>query len=154
MMCWEVIRLNNITEKALKNMQAMMRQAEINSETNTDEQALEVQSLYPDWEKDFKEGDTLETGVRVNHREVLYKVLQTHQKQEVWNPEDAPSLFAKILNPDAEVIPEWEQPNSTNGFMIGDKVTHNGRTWESLVDNNVWEPGVPGMETLWKEVTE
>ena len=146
--------MNNITKKALKNMQAMMRQAEINSKTNTDEQALEVQALYPDWEKDFKEGDTLETGVRVNYREVLYKVLQTHQKQEVWNPEDAPSLFAKILNPDAEVIPEWEQPNSTNGFMTGDKVTHNGRTWESLVDNNVWEPGVPGTETLWKEVTE
>lgn len=146
--------MNNITEKALKNMKAMMRQAEINSVANTDKQALEVQSLYPDWEKDFKEGDTLETGVRVNYREVLYKVLQTHQKQEVWNPEDAPSLFTKILNPDVNVIPEWEQPDSTNGYMAGDKVIHNGITYESLVDNNVWEPGTTGTETLWKEVTE
>ena len=25
--------------------------------------------------------------------------------------------------------------------MIGDKVTHNDKTWVSIVDNNVWEPG-------------
>ena len=48
--------------------------------------------------------------------------------------------------------PEWEQPGSTNGYSKGDKVTHNGKTWESLVDNNVWEPGVIGTESLWKEV--
>ena len=146
--------MSNITEKALKNMQAMMRQAEINSASNTDEQALEVQSLYPDWETDFKDGDTLKVGVRVNYKEVLYKVLQTHQKKGVWNPVDALSLFAKILKPDSEVIPEWEQPDSTNGYMTGDKVTHNGITYESLVDNNVWEPGVTGTETAWKVVTE
>ena len=34
----------------------------------------------------------------------------------------------------------------------GDKVTHKGKTWESLIDNNVWEPGVVGTESLWKEV--
>lgn len=146
--------MSNISEKALRNMQAMMRQAEINSEDNTDEQALEVQSLYPDWETDFKEGDTLDAGNRVNYQEVLYKVLQEHQKQSAWNPVDAPSLFAKVLNPNAEVIPEWEQPDSTNGYMTGDKVIHNGIIYESLIDNNVWEPGVAGTETLWTEVTE
>lgn len=145
--------MSNITEKALKNMQAMMRQAEINSVSNTDEQALEVQVLYPEWEN-FEEGHTFIVGIRVNYREILYKVLQEHQKQSTWNPVDAPSLFAKVLNPDAEVIPEWEQPDSTNGYMTGDKVIHNGITYESLVDNNVWEPGITGTETLWKKVTE
>jgi hypothetical protein len=33
-------------------------------------------------------------------------------------------------------------------------VTHNGKTWESLIDNNVWEPGAVGTETLWKEIVE
>lgn len=145
--------MSNITEKALKNMQAMMRQAEINSEANTDEQALEVQSLYPEWES-FEDGHTFTVGNRVNHQDVLYKVLQTHQKQSTWNPADTPSLFAKVLNPNAEAIPEWEQPDSTNGYMTGDKVVHNGITYESIVDNNVWEPGTTGTETLWKEVTE
>lgn len=30
----------------------------------------------------------------------------------------------------------------------GDKVMHNGKTWQSTTDNNVWEPGVYG----WEEV--
>ena len=70
-MYWEVEQVSNITEKALKNMQAMMRQAEINSADNTDEQALEVQALYPEWES-FENGHTFTVGNRVNYQEVLY----------------------------------------------------------------------------------
>ena len=36
--------------------------------------------------------------------------------------------------------------------MKDDKVSHNGKIWISLIDNNVWEPGVVGTESLWKEV--
>ena len=53
-----------------------------------------------------------------------------------------------MLIPDPEVIPEWEQPGSTNPYMIGDKVRHNGKTWVSTIDNNVWEPGVYGWEVV------
>ena len=53
-----------------------------------------------------------------------------------WSPEDAPSLFAKLLIPDEDVIPEWEQPDSTNPYMKGDKVTYKGVVYESLIDNN------------------
>ena len=60
-----------------------------------------------------------------------------------------PSLWAKVLIPDPDVIPELEQPDSTYPYMIGDRVTHNGVTWESTIDNNVWEPGVYG----WTEVS-
>lgn len=145
--------MSNITEKALTSLKAMMRQAEINSESNTDEQALEVQALYPNWE-DLEEGTELVAGQRVNYENVLYNVILTHKKQFTWTPSNAPSLFAKVLIVDPNVIPEWEQPDSTNPYMKGDKVTHNGSTWESLVDNNVWEPGATGTESLWKEVTE
>lgn len=79
---------------------------------------------------------------------VLYKVLQAHTSQADWMPDVSVSLFAKILIPDPTVIPEWEQPESTNPYMKGDKVTHNGKTWVSNIDNNVWEPGVYG----WDEV--
>lgn len=143
-----------ISEKAIERLSAIHKQAKINCSTNTDTQAIETQSLYPDWEIDIKEGETLETGERVNYKETLYKVLQTHQKQAAWNPAAAVSLFAKVLIPDENTIQEWEQPDSTNSYMIGDKVTHNGKTWESLVDNNVWEPGAVGTETLWKVVEE
>ncbi len=30
----------------------------------------------------------------------------------------------------------------------------NGKVWESLVANNVWEPGAVGTETVWREVTK
>lgn len=33
-------------------------------------------------------------------------------------------------------------------------VPEHGKTWESLVDGNVWEPGAQGSESLWKEVIE
>lgn len=117
----------------------------------SDEQALTVKDLYPGWSgnsTDYAVGD------RVLYMDSLYKCLQAHTSQETWAPETAPSLWAKILIPDPEIIPEWEQPDSTNGYSTGDKVKHNGKTWESLVDNNVWEPGVVGTEGQWREVTE
>lgn len=115
-------------------------------ESATDEQALAVPNLYPAW----KESKAYVSGERILYNNVLYKVLQDHTSQADWTPDAAPSLFAKILIPDANVIPAWEQPDSTNPYMLGDKVTHNGKTWESTCDNNVWEPGVYG----WTEVTE
>lgn len=35
---------------------------------------------------------------------------------------------------------EWTQPDSTNGYSIGDKVLYNGVIYESLIDNNIWSP--------------
>ena len=109
-------------------------------ESATDEQALTVQALYPAW----RSGVSYTAGQRVLYNAVLYKVLQAHTSQTGWEPENAPSLWANVLTPDPEVVPEWEQPDSTNPYMTGDKVTHNGKTWVSDVDNNVWEPGVYG----------
>lgn len=116
----------------------------------TDEQAATVPTLYRAWESgiDYAVGD------RRTYKGTLYRCLQAHTAQEAWNPADSPSLWAAVLIPDPTIIPEWVQPDSTNGYAAGDKVTHNGKTWISLVDNNVWEPGATGTEALWKEVTE
>lgn len=110
----------------------------------SDEQALQVQSLYPMWQKDV----FYKTGDRVKHNDILYKVLQDHTSQETWTPTDTPSLFAKVLIPNENVISEWEQPDSTNPYMKGDKVTYNGKTWVSTVDNNVWSPDTYGWEEI------
>ena len=139
-----------IKKEALDRLKAMRLQAAINAETNTDEQALAVRSLYPDWDT-VTVGSTLTAGSRINYVGILYRVLQTHQKQETWAPAEAPSLFAKVLITNPEVIPEWEQPDATNAYAAGDKVLHGGKTWESLTDGNVWEPGAAGTESLWKE---
>lgn len=110
----------------------------------TDEMSLEVPNLYPIW----KVNTNYTTGDRVLYNDTLYKVLQYHTSQETWKPTDAPSLFSKVLIPVSDVIPAWVQPDSTNAYMKGDKVKHNGKTWKSDIDNNVWEPSVYG----WSEV--
>lgn len=117
----------------------------------TDEQAAKAPMIFRAWS-----GDSVDYAVGDRHlyNGVLYKCLQAHTSQAAWNPVDAPSLWAKVLIPDPEVIPAWEQPDSTNPYMTGDKVTHNGKTWQSLVDNNVWEPGATGTESLWEEIVE
>lgn len=115
-----------------------------NAQTMTDNDALEAVELFPVW----GEGEAYYVGERVQHGGVLYEVLQAHTSQDGWEPDKAPSLFAKVLIPDPDVIPEWEQPDSTNPYMKGDKVTHNGKTWVSVVDNNVWRPGVYGWEIV------
>lgn len=33
-------------------------------------------------------------------------------------------------------------------YVAGEKVTHNGKTWTSIVDNNVWETGAYGWEEI------
>lgn len=114
----------------------------------TDEQALQVTALYPLWDA----AKTYAVGDRVRYAGNLYRCLTAHTAQAAWTPTDAPSLWAKVLtDPSGEILP-WVQPDSTNPYAKGDKVTHNGKTWESIVDNNVWEPGVTGTESLWKEV--
>lgn len=110
-----------------------------------DTAALESVELFAEW----KPGTTYEVGTRVRYNDLLYKCIIAHTSQESWNPEDAPSLWTRVLIPDPEVIPAWEQPDSTNPYMKGDKVKHNEKTWISDYDNNVWEPGVFG----WTEVT-
>lgn len=129
---------------------ASLQVAKIQAQTLDDEDAMTVQALYPEWSPDSV---TYPKNHKVNRNGTLYKCLQAHTSQSSWAPEDAPSLWAKVLNPDPEVIPDWEQPGSTNGYAKGDKVKHGGKTWESQVDNNVWEPGVVGTEALWKEVS-
>ena len=124
-----------------------------------DEDAVVGTTLFPLWtdlladEYIFTQED-VDAGFRCQYEDALYRVLQPHTIQETWNPKDAPSLFSVVLIPDEDVIPEWVQPDSTNGYAKGDKVVHNGKVWESLVDNNVWEPGAVGTEALWAEVVE
>lgn len=114
-----------------------------------DEVALNVPQYFPAWNgngKQYKKGD------RVEYEDVLYKVLQSHTSQSTWTPTDAPSLFGKVLVSDDGTPQEWQQPDSTNPYMKGDKVIFNGKIYESLIDNNVWSPEV--YPNGWKEIIE
>lgn len=120
------------------------------AETLSDSQALQVPMLFDDFDGN---GVAYEVGKRVLYNGVLYKVIQAHTSQEGWTPIDAPSLFAKVINETIDgSVPEFEQPNSTNPYMKGDRVIFNGKVYESLIDNNVYSP--EAYPAGWKEITE
>ena len=109
-----------------------------------DEQALKIPDLYRKWD----ETSSYVVNERRLYEGILYRCLTAHEGQADWTPTNAPSLWAKVLVPEENVIPAWEQPDSTNTYKTGDKVTHNNKIWVSSIDNNSWEPGVFG----WIEI--
>ena len=124
----------------IERARELRRQIEINATHMTDEEALDYTELFASW---FGNGVEYAVGDRVRYDGDLYKVLQVHTSQPNWTPDVAVSLFAKMLIPDPDVIPVWEQPDSTNPYMRGDKVHYpneDSPVYESLIDNNVWSP--------------
>ena len=120
------------------------------AETLSDAQALQVPMLFDEFDGN---GVAYEVGKRILFEGVLYKVIQAHTSQAEWTPIAAPSLFAKVINETIDgSIPEFEQPDSTNPYMKGDRVIFNGKVYESLIDNNVYSP--EAYPAGWKEITE
>lgn len=125
-----------------KHLRGMVEKAAVRGLEDAD--ALEAPELFPQWSGEA----VYQTGQRVRYEGTLYRCLQGHQAQPGWTPTAAPSLWARVLIEDPDVIPEWVQPDSTNGYKLGDKVSHNGKTWVSQVDDNIWEPGIYGWEEI------
>ena len=114
----------------------------------SDDVALKIPEVFPTWNGggvDYKK-DT-----KLTYNGVLYTVLQDHTSQASWTPDAAPSLFAKVLVSEDGMLQEWQQPDSTNPYNKGDRVLFNGKTYESLIDGNVWSPSA--NPAGWKEVT-
>jgi hypothetical protein len=110
-----------------------------------EEEAVEYRSMY----KPFKIGIVLETNEKIYNpsNDTLYKVLVGHTTALEWLPENTPTLFVVIHPPG--VIPDWVQPTGAHdAYQIGNKVKHNGSTWESTVNANTWEPGVYGWNLI------
>lgn len=149
---WEIEDIE-LSEAELQNREAQAAMQMLNIDfqeqvqTLTDEQALEVKTVFPMWSVGVK----YEVGFKVRFNDILYKVLQAHTSQVDWTPDVAVSLFVQVgavnddvppenETPPEEIIPEWVQPGSTNPYMKGDKVVFEGKIYESLIDNNVWSP--------------
>lgn len=106
-----------------------------------EEDLVQIVDLWPAWAA----GVSYALDELVKHDGSLYKVVQAHTSQADWAPPDVPALFAKITPPG--LIAEWVQPAGAHDtYSLGDLVMHVGQVWESIVDNNSWEPGVYGWE--------
>lgn len=55
--------------------------------------------------------------------------------------------------PAEPTIPEWVQPlGAYDAYKTGDRVTYQGKVYESTIDGNVWAPDA--YPAGWKEITE
>jgi len=77
----------------------------------------------------------------------VQKIKETVESGGTVVPEPEPPII--------EEYPAWEPYNGIPPvkWHTGSKCTHNGKKWESMVDNNVWEPGAFGVDqNIWNEI--
>ena len=113
------------------------------AEALPDEIAVEHVDLYPVWTA----GMALKANDRIQHNGGLYRVQQAHTAEHPPSVNTA-ALYTRINAPGD--IPAWVTGQS---YAKNTQVTHGGKTWISMVDNNTWEPGGEGVfDSIWKEV--
>lgn len=116
------------------------------AESLPDEDALEAVELFPTWK-----ADTAYTAdERVSYADKLYRCVQAHTSQADWTPDATPALWTEVAKPGE--IPVWKQPTGAqDAFMKGDRVWYPDKdttVYISIVDNNVWQPGVYGWDAV------
>lgn len=96
-------------------------------------------------------GETVEADALRSHDHDIWQAIQTHTTQDDWTPAESPALWRRWRDKTAPPAP-WVQPTGGHdAYALGDRVTHNGATWESLVAGNVWQPS-DAVPTLWKKL--
>lgn len=111
-------------------------------QTLTDEQALEVATVFPAWEanRSYAVGEIVSYGVNTAGDPQLYKVVQAHTSQADWLPSGTPSLY-DAMGLDESGYPVWSQPSGAHdAYNTGDIVNYNGTLYKSLIDGNTWSP--------------
>ena len=90
------------------------------------------------------------TGARVRHNGEIWT---STADNNVWEPGTVNAPWISDSEAQQEpTIAEWTQPDSTNPYMTGDRVSYNGDIYESLIDNNIWSPET--YPAGWQLITE
>ena len=120
----------------------------------TDEQALEVATVYPKYEvgRAYKVDEMFTYGTNEVGDPQLYRVVQAHTSQADWTPDATASLYVPIgLN--SAGYPVWSQPTGAHdAYNAGDIVDYNSTLYKSLIDGNVYSP--EAYPQGWEKVTE
>lgn len=99
----------------------------------------------PIWVQPTGAQDAYQTGDKVYYPTENDTIYTSLIDANVWNPDSYPAGWEmEVVVDPVSSISEWVQPQSTNPYMKGDKVTYNETTYESTIDNNVWAPNVYG----------
>lgn len=66
---------------------------------------------------------------------------------------ETPDVPETPVDPEIVVYPEYVQPlGSHDAYQTGDKISYNGKNYECLIDNCVWNPTT--YPAAWQEITE
>lgn len=134
----------------LQAAEQLRRALQMFAATLTDEQAMEVATVYDPWEvgKAYTAGQYLTYGENSVGDPQLYKVVQAHTSQADWTPDKTASLYTPIGLDDSG-FPIWAQPTGAHdAYNIGDIVDYGGTLYESLINGNTTVPG--SDERYWK----
>lgn len=108
----------------------------------TDEEAMEVATVYPKYEvgKNYKTDDIFSYGENSVGDPQLYRVEQDHVSQEDWLPSENRALYTPIGLTDAG-YPIWSRPTGGHdAYNAGDIVDYNGALYKSLMNGNTYSP--------------
>lgn len=138
--------------------QARLTAMLINTYDLSDEQALQVKDLYPEWSELI--GQSLPVDFKLQHDGQLYKVLQAHTAQAEWVPGvDTASLYAVVsASATEEHAGTQEDPIPYEPMMLIKKdkyYVQDGVLYVGIMDANTGFPNdLKDLPTLVKEVTE
>ena len=145
---------NKLRNNNFDTMHTIMTAASFVALSFTDEQALEVPDLYPEYEVDhaYKKDE------RFTYNGRLFKVNQAHTSAAQWVPGETgtESLYTCLeMAGDGYLV--WTQPTGAhNAYNTGDIVhypTEDDPLYKSLIDGNSWSPDAypQGWEIYNKE---
>lgn len=116
---------------------------------------------YPLWAQPSGAHDAYNAGDIVDHQGTLYRSLIDGN---VWAPDVYPAGWEVYATTEPEPGPEpepetpaeypaWVQPTGAHdAYGVGDRVTYQGKVYESTVASNVWSPAE--YPQGWREITE
>ena len=117
---------------------AKLLQMTINTMSITDDEALSVKTLYPNWEDMI--GKTLEVGTKVQYNGKLFKVIQQHTAQSDWAPGiNTASLYTEIVENHSGTL-EDPIPYPEDGNMViynGKYYIENGIIYICIRDSQI-----------------
>ena len=120
----------------------LRRALQMFAQTLTDEEAMEIATVYPAYvvDKAYKADEMFAYGENAVGDPQLYRVVQEHTSQEDWTPDATPALYTPIGLND-EGYPVWAQPTGGHdAYNKGDIVDYNGTLYTSLIDGNTYSP--------------
>lgn len=145
---------SNKNNNPLANAEQFRKAIQFFANTFDEETALEVPSIYLEWEvnHNYKQGDIISYGQNSLGDPQLYKVVKEHTSQNDWKPGVGKESLYTAIGLDESGIPVWKQPSGVHdAYNKGDVVKYKDKYYESLIDGNVWAPDA--YPAGWKETT-